>query len=84
MFLASWIFGVALLCVFALPNTGRRRVVLRRGLSTLTVFAVIFLADEVAVPKLRQAKAFAQKTAALRANRTIHTAEVELNSSGNH
>ncbi len=58
----------------------RRR---RRGFSLielLIVIAIILIIITIAMPKLTNAKKFAQETAALRAIQTIHTAEVQYNS----
>ena len=58
----------------------RRR---RRGFSLielLIVIAIILIIITIAMPKLTNAKMFAQETAALRAIQTIHTAEVQYNS----
>lgn len=61
-------------------NLTRRR---RRGFSLielLIVIAIILIIITIAMPKLTNAKKFAQETAALRAIQTIHTAEVQYNS----
>jgi type IV pilus assembly protein PilA len=55
----------------------------RRGFSLielLIVIAIILIIITIAMPKLTNAKKFAQETAALRAIQTIHTAEVQYNS----
>ena len=55
----------------------------RRGFSLielLIVIAIILIIITIAMPKLTNAKKFAQETAALRAIQTIHTAEVQFNS----
>ena len=55
----------------------------RRGFSLielLIVIAIILIIITVAVPKLNNAKKFAQETAAIRAIQTIHTAQVQYNS----
>jgi type IV pilus assembly protein PilA len=60
-------------------NLNRRR----RGFSLielLIVIAIILIIITIAMPKLTNAKKFAQETAALRAIQTIHTAEVQYNS----
>jgi type IV pilus assembly protein PilA len=55
----------------------------RRGFSLielLIVIAIILIIITIAMPKLSNAKRFAQETAALRAIQTIHTAEVQYSS----
>ena len=55
----------------------------RRGFSLielLIVIAIILIIITIAMPKLTNAKRFAQETAAMRAIQTIHTAEVQFNS----
>jgi len=55
----------------------------QRGFSLielLIVIAIILIIITIAMPKLTNAKKFAQETAALRAIQTIHTAEVQYNS----
>ena len=55
----------------------------RRGFSLielLIVIAIILIIITMAMPKLTNAKKFAQETAAKRAIQTIHTAEVQYNS----
>lgn len=55
----------------------------RRGFSLielLIVIAIILIIITIAMPKLTNAKKFAQETAALRAIQTIHTAEVQYSS----
>jgi type IV pilus assembly protein PilA len=55
----------------------------RRGFSLielLIVIAIILIIITIAMPKLTNAKKFAQETAALRAIQTIHTAQVQYNS----
>ena len=55
----------------------------RRGFSLielLIVIAIILIIITMAMPKLQNAKKFAQETAAKRAIQTIHTAEVQYNS----
>jgi type IV pilus assembly protein PilA len=55
----------------------------RRGFSLielLIVIAIILIIITIAMPKLTNAKKFAQETAALRAIQTLHTAEVQYNS----
>ena len=55
----------------------------QRGFSLielLIVIAIILIIITIAVPKLNNAKRFAQETAAIRAIQTIHTAQVQYNS----
>ena len=55
----------------------------RRGFSLielLIVIAIILIIITIAVPKLQNAKRFAQETAAIQAIRTVHTAEVQYSS----
>jgi type IV pilus assembly protein PilA len=55
----------------------------RRGFSLielLIVIAIILIIITIAMPKLTNAKKFAQETAALKAIQTIHAAEVQYNS----
>src|SRR5262249_22589492 len=55
----------------------------RRGFSLielLIVIAIILIIVTVALPKLTNAKRFAQETAAIRAIQTIHTAQVQYSS----
>ena len=55
----------------------------RRGFSLielLIVIAIILIIITIAVPKLGNAKRFAQETAAIQALKTIHTAQVQYSS----
>jgi len=55
----------------------------RRGFSLielLIVIAIILIIITIAVPKLGNAKRFAQETAAIQAIKTIHTAQVQYSS----
>ena len=55
----------------------------RRGFSLielLIVIAIILIIITIAVPKLGNAKRFAQETAAIQAVKTIHTAQVQYSS----
>ena len=55
----------------------------RRGFSLielLIVIAIILIIITIAVPKLGNAKRFAQETAAIQAMKTIHTAQVQYSS----